>query len=441
MANDIVNISVSRNIAPAPNNFQKMGAILSFGGTTLSPNTYSLLTQPSDLTNILEGSVGISSLTWSGGIATVTLTGPHGVPVGDATPAVISGVTPVGWNGWQTMTATSSTVLTFALVSNPGAMTVAGIWMIGDATEISTQVTTFFAQGVNQSIYVLELGIGAGEPGNVTLFQTWLTANPLVFYQFLLPREWGSGAALTSFLNNIAANYNNNNAKTYFHLTTTTGAYTGISVLNKCIIATVEAPSLPSTEFSAAAAMYWMLNYAPSTTNLVTPARFTYLYGVTPYPTQNNGPLLAALRAANVNYIGTGAEGGITNTIWKFGTTMDGRDFTYWYSIDWVQINLGIDLANEVINGSQNSLAPLTYNQNGIDRLQARAQGTMNRGISYGLVLGPVTVNAVDFNDYVTTNESDYPAGIYNGLSVTYAPQRGFASITMNVDVTDFPLP
>ncbi len=118
---------------------------------------------------------------------------------------------------------------------------------------------------------------------------------------------------------------------------------------------------------------------------------------------------------------------------------MDGNDFTYWYSVDWVQINVELDLANEVINGSNNPLAPLYYNQDGINRLQARAQATMNRGISDGLVLAPVSVAAIPFVTYVADNPSDYAAGTYNGLSVTYTPSRGFKSITFNVQVQNFP--
>ena len=161
---------------------------------------------------------------------------------------------------------------------------------------------------------------------------------------------------------------------------------------------------------------HW-LNNDPSTTNKVAPFAFRYLFGVTAYPIRGNSATLALLKAAAVNWVGTGAEGGISNTILMWGTTMDGRDATYWYSVDWVQIN----------------------NQDGINRLQVRSQATMNRGISYGLVLAPVTVTAVNFVDYVLENESDYRIGKYAGLAVTYTPARGFTQIVFNVNVSDFP--
>ncbi|MXE01577.1 hypothetical protein FQZ98_27505, partial [Escherichia coli] len=87
-----------------------------------------------------------------------------------------------------------------------------------------------------------------------------------------------------------------------------------------------------------------------------------------------------------INYVDTGAEGGISNTILVKGVTSDGNDMTYWYSVDWVQINVDMQLANTVINGSNNPINPLYYNQDGIDRLQQVAQAVFNTGVSYGLV-------------------------------------------------------
>lgn len=205
------------------------------------------------------------------------------------------------------------------------------------------------------------------------------------------------------------------------------------------VASTFSTPGAPLTEFGCAAPFHVALNYDPSSVNLVTPFAFSYLVGVTPFPIRGNAALMATLKAANVNWVGTGAEGGISNAVLFWGTMMDGRDFTYWYSVDWVQLSIDRDLSNDIINGSNNPLAPLYYDQNGINRLQARAQATMNRAVTYGLALAPIVVNAVPFATYVLQNPSDYPVGTYNGLSVTYTPNRGFKSITFSVVVSDFP--
>jgi hypothetical protein len=214
------------------------------------------------------------------------------------------------------------------------------------------------------------------------------------------------------------------------------GALTVPGQLNQSLYGNAGAPN---TEFTVASCFWRLLNYSPTAANLVAPFAFGYTYGVTPFPTRGQNALLTELKAANVNVIGTGAEGGISNTIILWGTTMDGHDMTYWYSVDWVQINVDLAIANAVINGSNNAQNPLYYDQSGINRLQAVAQNVMRNAIAFGLALSPVTVNAVPFAQYVLQNPTDYPAGIYQGLSVAYTPQRGFIQIVFYVNVSSFP--
>jgi hypothetical protein len=116
--------------------------------------------------------------------------------------------------------------------------------------------------------------------------------------------------------------------------------------------------------------------------------------------------------------------------------TSDGNDMSYWYSVDWVQINVDMMLANAVINGSNNPINPLYYDQDGIDRLQLVAQGVFNTGTSYGLVNGSPVVNAISFKTYTKDNPNDYKIGRYAGLSATYTPMRGFTEIIFNINVT-----
>ncbi|EMV2404606.1 hypothetical protein AAB063_004800, partial [Escherichia coli] len=123
--------------------------------------------------------------------------------------------------------------------------------------------------------------------------------------------------------------------------------------------------------------------------------------------------ILATMTKQNINYVDTGAEGGISNTILVKGVTSDGNDMTYWYSVDWVQINVDMQLANTVINGSNNPINPLYYNQDGIDRLQQVAQAVFNTGVAYGLVNGQPVVDAVPFRQYINTNPNDYGIGRY----------------------------
>ena len=218
---------------------------------------------------------------------------------------------------------------------------------------------------------------------------------------------------------------------------------------------------IPSTEFSIASEFRTTLNYAPSSTNKVTPLNYAFEFGVTPFPTQGNSAIITQMLDAGINLIGTGAQGGISATLILGGTTMDGNPFKYWYSIDWAQINLQRNVTAALINGANNPQNPVDYNQPGINTLQQTAVTTMSTGISNGLVLNPIKqttlsaadlqaaidvgafdgytlVNADPFGAYLEENPNDYQSGTYNGLAVDYTPLRGFENITINVTVSNF---
>jgi hypothetical protein len=435
MANNIVTVVVSQTVAAAPNTLQQQGAFISQGGTTLDDGATALITQLSELTAILVGAVANTSLVWSGGTVTVTTSSPHGLTVSDQISLTIAGVTPTGYNGTYLATITGTSTFTYALGVNPGSATVPGTWVPASRAELLAMGTTYFAQGNATAVYVLELGAHE-DTDNVGEWVTFITdSDPQEFYAYTAPEDWAANAAFLA----AVANYNSLTSKVYVFVEMSTGNYTGYDSTMKCVVGNIAAPLQPATAFLGAAGMYQMLSADPSSTNKVAPFAFRYLFGVTAYPTKGNAALLDTLKAAGVNYVGTGAEGGITNLVWFWGTSMDGRDLLYWYSVDWVQINLDTDLANAVINGSNNPTNPLYYNQDGINRLKAVAQQTLNRAIAYGMALGPIEVTATPFIEYVVENPSDYSAGIYKGLAVTFTPARGFKAITFNLQVSDFP--
>lgn len=433
---NIVNVSVTQQVAPAPSTLQSTGALVSQGATTLSAGNYALLTQLSDLSGILTGSVTISTMTASGVAPNITVTvttaSPHGVSSGSSVLAVITGVTPAGYNGTYTITSTGTNTFTYTLTSNPGVVTIQGKMTLEDVSELVAMATTFFAQGTGQAVYVLELGVGNAAQG-VTALQTYL-ANPTKrFYSYLLPKYWDTESTAWA----MVANYGGTTAQTYFYVTTTVGTYSNWTN-KKAVFATIQSPSAPATEFSAAAIFQATLTYNPNASNLASPLAFTYVYGVTPYSTLTNAQQVA-LKAAGVNWIGTGAEGGISNTVIFWGTFMDVNPFNYWYSVDWMAINVEISLANAIINGSNNPTNPLYYNQAGINTLQKVAQATANNGIAFGLVLSPAPVQAVPFVTYIAQHPSDYATGTYNGLSLTFVPARGFTSITIYLTASNIP--
>jgi hypothetical protein len=454
MTNKIVTVNVSQTIPPTPSKLQRTGAFISQGGTTLTAGTKSLLTQLSDLTPILPTAQALSSLAWATNVVTATTAAPHGYPTGQTINLTIAGATPSGYNGTFACTITSTTQFTYPLNSDPGSETVLGTVINANAAELKAMATTFYAQPGQLAVYVLELGAGDAAHG-VTALQSFITANSQFFYSYLVPRGWDAESTYPAFL----ANYNADTAKTYFYTTVTIDTYPNITALDKCAPMMIEASGIPATEFSMAS-MFWVsLNANPSSANKVPPMCFSYLFGVTAGTW--TGAQLTAFKTNNVNYVTTGAEGGISNTILQWGNMPDGNPWNYWYSVDWVQINLDLFIANAIINGSNTNINPLYYNQDGINRLQATAAQTLQSGISYGLALGKlvqtqldpdtfaanvsaglytgqVVLNAVPFATWNAANPTDYSQGIYGGLAAVYTPARGFEQITFNLNVTNF---
>jgi hypothetical protein len=454
----IVIESVSQTIAPAPILLQQTGALVSQGATTLSANTKALLTQNSDLTPLLAAPLALTSLAWSAGVVLATTAAAiPGLDTSDTFLVTIAGVTPAGYNGTYPATVTGANTFTYALPgTTPGTETVPGTYTPPNQAELVSELTSYFSQGATQAVYVLEVGPGDGESGPTAL-GTWIQTYepPQFFYHYCVPRSWD---AQTNFIA-LMAQYQAPNAKRYFWFTTTNATKGAYTAAMKCGFGMVEAPGLPTGEFDVASAFENALSINPSPIARATPFDHKYLFGVTPYPKMGNSALLAGLDAANLNYVETGAEGGISTAALANGKTLDGNDFSYWFSADWIQIWGQRDLANEVFNGANNSLNPLWYDPDGINRLQDRMVKRVNTAISLALANGPVVrtqldgqtfqanfnaglyagqcvVNAIPWFTYVTLLPSDYAAGKYNGIGVVYRPKKGFGQIFFNLNVT-----
>lgn len=436
---NIVNVSVSQQVASAPSTVQRTGAFVSQGGTDLAAGTTALLTQVSDLTAILAGSVAISTIVWSTGVVTVTTTAPHGLPSGDTQLGTIAGVLVAGntnnaYNGTYEVTSTGANTFTYPVASNPGSPTLnsGSVFANANVADLVAMATTYFAQGTNNAVYVLELGAGTPAQG-ITALTTYIENPSTRFYSYLLNKEMSGDSTFPAFANTFTST----TAQTYFYVTLPSLTFTSVAGI-KSVFALVQSPLAPATEWSCAAAFAKTLSYNPSASDLASPLEYSFVYAVTPYTTLTNTQQTTLL-AGGVNWIGTGAQGQISNTLIEGGTFMDISPFNYWYCVDWLSINIQVALAGAIINGSNNPTNPLYYNQAGINALQKVAQATVNNGISFALILSPATVAAVSFVNYVQGHPGDYAEGIYNGLSCTFVPLRGFSSITIYLTASNIP--
>ena len=440
----IVNINVSVTNPPKPSQLLKSGAMISMGGTTLAAGEYQLMTTKDDLKAITSPAKTISTITWATGVVTVTLSAAHGWTVGDTIPLVVSGVTPAAYNRAVTATVTTSTAFTYPLATDPGTATVMGAVKTVAANEIIEMNTTFWAQGTTRAVYVLELGdvsVAAAVAAladfideDISLGNTYQK-----FFSYLVPREWDGEATFKT----LTGLYTSPASLVYFFITTTTATYPDwVATKNKSVCAGVESPNIPAGEFSMAFPFQSSLANDPGSSNMVPPMAYRFGYGVTEYPVEGNGTLLKQLQDNSINYVGTAAEGGLSNKMLVAGHMLDGNPFNYWYSVAWTAINLELDLANEIINGSNTTVNPLYYEQNGL--ILGRVIGTaltqqdFNTEYEKGTYAGNAVINAVPFANYTSLNPSDYAAGKYAGLSAVMTPRRGFESITFNVNVTNF---
>lgn len=459
----IVNILVSVTRPPKPSDLLKSGVLVSVGGTTLAAGQTSLLTAAADLTPILSGSKALTSLAFADGVVTATTTQPHGWTNGSTHQVVIAGVTPAGYNGTFTATVTGNATFTYPLAQSPGNATAYGTVTAAGSIEIQQMNTAFWAQGKQRSVYVLELG-AVSTADAIAALSDFIVEDVALgntyqnYFTYLVPRAFDAEADFQALCNG----YNGNSDMVYFFVTSTVNTYAAWTALaQKSVYLFVESPAAVGVSFDCAAHMQSALNNNPGSANLVPPMSYRFTYGTTVYPPKGNATLLKQLQADNVNYVGSAAEGGLSNMMIVKGHLQDGNPFNFWYSVAWCIINLELNIANAIINGSNTTANPLYYNQDGIDRLQKVSLATLRSGISFGLLLGtavstklPQTqfnenynngdyngeavVNAIPFTDYTTDNPDAYQEGDYGGLSAVVTPKRGFESITFNLSVTNF---
>jgi hypothetical protein len=381
----------------------------------------------------------------------------------------------------------------------------------GNTAELLNMATTFFAQGTAVGLYVLELGTQTSADTGVAALEAWITANPRIFYAYLVPANWdstkdevgsvtitaggsgytsaptvtfaaptsgvtatgtatiqngavisvtitnpGSGytaaptvtfsaptsgttatgtSSLASAFNILAGNYSSPTSKIYFFGTTTAATISNYSAY-KSLFLVVDAPTAPSTEFTAAAFFYqWLVN-APSSANMLAPMAFRYLYGVTAWPVTGQTSNIQTILTAKGNIVYPGSEGGISENMVEKGTTMDGSQASWWYGVDWFQVQAKLNQANAIINGS-NQQPPLLYDQHGVNALLAVTNKTGKSAVSFGCALS-VSVTATPFYTYTQANPGNYTDGIYGGFLASVTGQNGFLTINFVMDAIQF---
>jgi hypothetical protein len=365
----------------------------------------------------------LTAISWAatnGGIVTAATTSAHGVLPGNTFS--ISGCTPAGYNGtFVALPGTGVEALIYALATNPGAESVLGTLVASTGGTVTATTTT------NHGVL----------PGQWFQIAGCL---PVAYNGW-----WQAGTATAT--NSLV-----------FAVPAAIGTET---LLGTLVMSQYASAGVAATEFSRAAGWWVTLNYAPSSSNRVTPYNYSFIYGVTPFPVQGNNSLLTTLLNNNIEVVGTGAEGGLSNTIAYGGNFLDGNAVNWWWGIDWLNINANLNLSNFVINGDNNPQNPLFSDQDGINIGQSVVASTIISGITFGIIYGTLAqtelsgpafatnsgngvyngqavVNAVPAAIYYAASPSDYKIGLYAGYAVSFTPLRGFDNITIDLNATQY---
>ncbi|WP_070105607.1 hypothetical protein [Burkholderia plantarii] len=428
----IVNLNVTVTRAPTPSQLQRSGAAVSVGGTNLTVGTYQYIGLPSDLTAILSGEGNSTELQNMAathfaqgsaiGFYVLELGAETGVDEGIGLLQTWIAANPGNFYAYLVPAAWdfSKDEVGSVIISNGGsgytsAPTVA---FSAPSTGVTATGTAIVQNGQVVSVTITNPGSG-------------YTAAPTVTFSGGAGTGATGTANLASAMNLLASQYSSPTGKTYFFVTTIAANLPNYSTL-KSVFAVVKSPTAPSTEFTAAAFFYqWLVNQ-PGAANKLAPMAYRYLYGVTAWPTQGYNTQITNILSANGNIVLTGAEGGISTACIFKGMLMDGTQASWWYGIDWFQIQSKQALAAAVINGS-NSNPPLLYDQPGINTLESVAESTGSSAVTFGCAQS-VAITATSFQTYTTQNPGDYTAGIYNGLAAIVVGQNGFLTVTFNID-------
>lgn len=433
----IVNLTAVLTVAPEPSQLQRSGAFISVGGTTLDTGSYLYCSQLSALQAVLQTSGG-------GNQVELNTMGTTFFAQGSSIGSYVLEL------GTQTSGAAGAEALQQWITDNPGvfyAYLVPAAWdntseVVGSVivtaggTGYTSAPTVAFSGGGGGTGATATATVANGAVTGVTITNpgSGYTSAPTVAFSGA-----GSGATATanlaSELNIVIGDYASPTGRTYFFVTTTVSNVATYQP-NKSAYTFVPSPTATSQEFGAAAHFYqWLVNN-PGPASKLAPMAYRYLNGVTPWPATGYAANIQTVLSAYGNINLVPPQGGITNTCIFKGTTSDGSQSSWWYGIDWYQIAVVNDLADEVVNGS-NEEPPLLYDQDGINQLAAVAQRDLNTAISYGCALSG-SVTAASFASYTAANPANYKAGIYQGLGANIVGQNGFLTVGIQLDAIEF---
>ena len=197
----IINLNTVVTRAPTPSQLQQSGALVSVGGTTLTPGTYQFCSTLPAVESILDTAGNYVELT---NMATTffaqgSSVGVYVLELGVETEEVASVTVGTG-----TYTYSSVPTVTFSAPTGLGGIRATGIVVLSVDQVASITITNpgYYPNGQAAPTATLSAATTGTAPTltavlgsqnvdtQIASLQTWITANPGVFYAYLTPENW-----------------------------------------------------------------------------------------------------------------------------------------------------------------------------------------------------------------------------------------------------------
>lgn len=297
----------------------------------------------------------------------------------------------------------------------------------------------------NYSIYLEEHGTKDSDySSKVKAINDFVTNSELPCYIFILPDGMGNYELLQA---ELFALYGQLNQPVYFFLDYN-GQAESVEISNHyeqvkdqksaaLFLNNTEGQSLSALS----AGMFASYKFDLSQTNPASPFNYKRLDGVkfSPLPL----PIKQNLIQLSVNFVDQVANQ-IVLLNGRYGDTFA---IDYRYQWDLTSFRVETDLKSLILNGVNNPIYVIKYNQNGIDILQARVKSSLNAMIELGAVTEyAASINAatgdlinvgditcIGFREYITNNPEDYENEIYGGISFYLRIGKYIRQVILNI--------
>ena len=464
----IVQLAVTLALAPVPSQYQKSAALVSVGGTTLTTGSYQFCATAQDVTAILSAVGNFAELTNMANtfLAQGPTVGCYVLELGtQSTPqdgiAALQSYIAANPNvfytftvpdDWDTMPAPASPTVTItaetstlpagtyytqiAYLNASGTIGQLSPVVSSDVTAASTDalVVTSPDALLGATDYLVYMGTSA-----TSLYLQNGSAGTAIGTNYTQSAPILTATAPSTTLADLGNDYSAPASMRYLLVNSSVTNITAYGTMGsnsvwsgyKAIIAAIPSPAMQAGEFTVAAWAYNIAVNNPGANSKLAPMQYRYLYGVTPWPATGYSTEIQTIRDYGGNYVGTGAEGGISANCIRGGTNSALTQISAWYGLDWEMINVQQQVTAAIINGS-NTNPPLEYDQTGIDTLESVAQQEADNGVTFGCAQSAV-ISAIPFYTYNQQQPGDYANGQYNGLSGEIVAQNGFLSLVFNM--------